>query len=106
MYISKEFNDISIFWQKDFTSPLYIFFFSLTRGRINAFAASAPPKFIYISGMPLKGAAVTRKMAGLTLDREVQMYEKRLQLEIRRKVAESVVAAEISDRLNAFSNIS
>lgn len=56
--------------------------------------------------MPLKGAAVTRKMAELTLDREVQMYEKRLEPEIRRKVAESVVAAEISDRLNAFSNIS
>lgn len=38
------------------TSPvLFIFFFSLPRGRINAFAASAPPKFIYISGMPLKG---------------------------------------------------
>lgn len=45
-------------------------------------------------------------MAELALDREVQMYEKRLEPEIRRKVAESVVAAEISDRLNAFSNIS
>lgn len=45
-------------------------------------------------------------MALLTLDCEVQMYEKRLELEIQRKVAESVVAAEISDHLNAFSNIS
>lgn len=45
-------------------------------------------------------------MALLTLNCEVQMYEKRLQLEIQRKVAGSVVAAEISDHLNAFSNIS
>lgn len=45
-------------------------------------------------------------MALLTLDCEVQMYEKRLELEIQRKVAGSVVAAEISDHLNAFSNIS
>lgn len=45
-------------------------------------------------------------MALLTLDCEVQMYEKRLELEIQRKVARSVVAAEISDHLNAFSNIS
>lgn len=45
-------------------------------------------------------------MALLTFHCEVQMYEKRLELEIQRKVAGSVVAAEISDHLNAFSNIS
>lgn len=45
-------------------------------------------------------------MALLALNCEVQMYEKRLEPEIQRKVAESVVAAEISDHLNAFSNIS
>lgn len=56
--------------------------------------------------MRLKGLLSQGEMALLTLDCEVQMYEKRLQLEIQRKVAKSVVAAEIADRLNDFSNIS
>lgn len=53
-----------------------------------------------------KSAAVTGRWLRSLWKSEVQMYEKRLELEIQRKVAESVAAAEISDRLNAFSNIS
>lgn len=64
-------------------------------------------KSLFISQNAFKSLGCCHEeMALLTLDWEVQMYEKRLELEIQRKVAWSVVAAEISDHLNAFSNIS
>lgn len=67
----------------------------------------AAQQSLFISQDAFKSSGCCHKeMALLTLDCEVQMYEKRLELEIQRKVAGSVVAAEISDHLNAFSNIS
>lgn len=88
-------------------SVLFMFscFFPLPRGWMNAFAGSARPKFIYIPLDAFIGSAVTGRWLCSLWIREVQMYEKRLKSAIRRKVAQSVAAAEISERLNAFSNI-
>lgn len=54
IYISDEFNDISIFSsQKDFTIHLYIFIF--LQGMDKCICSFCSAKFIYILGMHLKG---------------------------------------------------
>lgn len=62
--------------------------------------------YLYLKMHLRTSGCCQKEMALLTSDREVQMYEKRLELEVRHEIARSVVAAERSDHGNAFSNLS
>lgn len=89
IYISEEFNDISL----SFPSQKRCCCSSFFTGADKCICGSRSAKFIYIWGGAFKRAAVTGRW--LALEREVQMYEKRLGME-------GVLLAQMSGRLNAF----